>query len=99
MAADFGLLRGATTKEIASYHLPDESLLYLLHAMAAVEPNARRMIESPDWHMYFMDAADVERELLRLHQFHRLHYQVAGSLAQLELPCGSPADYARELCA
>ena len=33
-----------------------------------------------------MDADDVERELLRLHQFRRLHYEVAGSLAQLDLP-------------
>jgi hypothetical protein len=57
------------------------------------------MVESPDWHMYLMDSADVERELLRLHQFHKLHYQVAGSLAQLKLPCDSAADYARELAA
>jgi hypothetical protein len=46
-----------------------------------------------------MDASDVERELLRLHQFRKVHYEVAGSLAQLKLPHGSPADYARELCA
>jgi hypothetical protein len=26
-----------------------------------------------------MDAADVEREILRLHQFHKVHYQVAES--------------------
>jgi hypothetical protein len=49
--------------------------------------------------MYFMVPADVERELLRLHQFHKLHYEVAGSLAQLKLPCASLADYARELAA
>ena len=52
-----------------------------------------------DWRMYFMVPADVERELLRLHQFRKLHYEVAGSLAQLKLPCASVADYARELAA
>ena len=46
-----------------------------------------------------MDASDVERELLRLHQFRKVHYEVAGSLAQLKLPCGSSLDYVRELCA
>jgi len=47
--------------------------------------------------MYLMDAADVEREILRLHQFHKLHYEVAGSLVQLKLPYNSLVDYAREL--
>ncbi len=99
IAADFGLLTGTVAREFASYHLPEASFLYLLHAMVEVEPNARRLIEAADWHMYLMDATDVERELLRLHQFRKVHYEVAGSLAQLTLPCSSTADYARELVA
>lgn len=99
IAADFGLLTGGVAKEFASYHLPDESFLYLLHAVAAEEHNARRIIEAADWRMYLLDSADVEREILRLHQFHRLGYEVAGSLARLDLPADSPAAYARELVA
>ena len=99
IATDFGFLTGTLHKEFASYHLPEESFIYLLHAMADVEPNARRIVDAEDWHMYLMDTADVERELLRLHQFRKVHYEVAGSLAQLKLPHGSSADYARELCA
>jgi hypothetical protein len=98
MATDFGLLTGTSHKEFVSYHLPEESFIYLLHAMAEVEPNARRIVEAEDWHMYLMDTSDVERELLRLHQFRKVHYEVAGTLAQLKLPYGSPADYAKELC-
>ncbi len=97
IAADFGLLSGTQVKEFASYHLREESFLYLLHAMAESEPNARRIVESPDWHLFLMSASDVERELLRLHQYRRLHYEVAGSLAQLDLPCSSTVDYARGL--
>ncbi|MFY9974795.1 MAG: BrxA family protein [Chromatiaceae bacterium] len=97
IAADFGLLKGAQAKEFASYHLPEQSFLYLLHAMMDREANARRVIDSEDWHMYLMDAASVERELLRLHQFRKLHYEAAGSLAQIKLPAGSAADYARGL--
>ena len=99
MATDFGLLAGTLHKEFASYHLPEESFIYLLHAMADVEPNARRIVDAEDWHMFLMDTSHVERELLRLHQFRKVHYEVAGSLAQLKLPHRSSADYARELCA
>jgi hypothetical protein len=99
MAVDFSLVKGTQAREFGSYHLPEESLLYILYAISETEPNAQRLVELPDWHMYLMDSADVERELLRLHQFHKLHYEVAGSLAQLKLPCASVADYARGLAA
>jgi hypothetical protein len=39
--------------------------------------------------------ADVERELLRLHQYRKLDYQVAGSIVQLNLPSGS-CEYAED---
>lgn len=97
IAADFELLTGTAVKEFASYHMPDESFLYLLHAIAQSEPNARRIIDSPDWHLYLMDGGDVERELLHLHQFRQLEYETAGSLARLDLPAESPNAYAREL--
>lgn len=98
IASDFGLLRGTHHKEFASYHLPEESFIYLLHGMVDEEASARKIVNAEDWRMYLMDAADVERELLRLHQYRRLHYEVAGSLAQLELPFSSTVEYARELC-
>jgi hypothetical protein len=97
IAVDFGLLKGIRSREFASYHLPEESFLYLLHAVMERDANARRVIDDEDWRMYLMDSADVEREILRLHQFRKLHYEVAGSLAQLELPAASAADYARDL--
>jgi hypothetical protein len=99
MAVDFDLMTGKAIREFSSYHLPDESFLYLLYAIAEVEQNARQIIESPEWHMFLMDSSDVERELLRLHQYRKIHYEAAGSLAQLELPYGSLADYVRELAA
>jgi BrxA len=99
LACDFGLLKGSQAREFTSYHLPDESFLYLLHAMTEAEPNARKMIGAKDWRMFLMDPTDVEREILRLHQFRKLHYEVAGSLAQLELPHPTALDYARGLCA
>ena len=46
-----------------------------------------------------MGPADVEREILRLHQFRKLDYQAAGSLVQLSLPCKSSREYAERMVA
>lgn len=100
ISADFGLLVGGTVKEFTSYHLPDRSLLYLLHAVLEQERhNSRRAIDSLEWRMYLMTAPELEAELLRLHQFKKVDYQAAGSLAQLGLPCASSLEYATEMVA
>lgn len=98
-AADFGLLHGVVAKEFATYHLPERSFLYLLHALRDTGLAPRKLITSPDWRMYLMRLADVERELLRLHQFHRLRYEVAGSIVQLDLPNASALEYAEAMVA
>jgi len=99
MAAEFGLLRGTVVRTFASYHLPERIFLYLLHALRETEPSPRRLIESVEWRMYLMAPADVERELLRLHQFRTLHYEAAGSIVQLTLPCASACEYAERMAA
>ena len=45
----------------------------------------------------FLQPADVEQELLRLHQFRKLEYHVAGSLVQLSLPYASSSEYAERM--
>ena len=97
MAVDFELMKGTVVREFIPYHLPEDAFLYLLHAMTAVQPNAYAMVHSPEWRMFLMEAGDVERELFRLHQYRRVHYEVAGTLAQLTLPSASTAAFAREL--
>ena len=59
----------------------------------------RKVLASEDWRMFLMRPADVERELLRLHQFRKLDYQVAGSLVQLTLPCANACEYAERMVA
>ena len=99
IAVDFGLLRGKSVKSFQAYSLPERSFLYLLHVLREKNPNARKIIEAPDWRLYLMRPADVEHEILRLHQFHKLDYQVAGSLAQMKLPCDTSAQYAERMVA
>jgi hypothetical protein len=99
MAADFGLLRGTAVKTFSNYHLPEPSFLYLLHAMREETQSPGKIIAAPDWRMFLLRPADVERELLRLHQFRKLEYEVAGSLVQLTLPSKSSRDYAERMMA
>jgi hypothetical protein len=99
IAVDFGLLRGSNAKEFASYHLPERSFLYLLHAMHDEKLSPGNLLTAPEWRLFLMRPADVEYELLRLHQFRKLEYQVAGSLVQLALPCASSTEYAERMVA
>lgn len=99
IATDFGLLRGSVAREFGTYHLREDGFMYVLHAMMDELKNAARAIDCPDWRMFLMSRQDVEAELLRLHQFRKLQYEAAGSLVQLELPCGSAAEYAKRLVA
>ena len=97
MAVDFGLMTGTAVREFTSYHLPEKSFLYLLHAMFDVHGNGRDVVHSPDWRLFLMSTAEVEREIYRLHQFRQLRFEVAGSLMELSLPRDSAGAYAEEM--
>ena len=99
IAVDFGLLRGSVVKEFASFHLPERSFVYLLHALRDEKLSPSKVVGSSDWRMFLMRPGDVEHELLRLHQFRKLEYQVAGSLVELSLPCTSSREYAERMVA
>ena len=89
-----------STRSSRSYHLPERSLIYLLHAILEQERGSPgRMLASPEWRMYLMRPGDLETAVLRLHQFRALDYQVAGSLVQLTLPCDSSGAYAEKMVA
>lgn len=88
-STDLGLLLpGTTTRDIASPGMGDDALVFHAHMVAGFEGSAARVVESPYWRSALMRPVDVHAALLRLHQFRRLDYQVAGSLVQLSLPHG-----------
>lgn len=99
IAVDFGLLRGSIAKEFASYHLPERTFLYLLHVMRDDKLSPGKVVSAPEWRLFLMRPADVEHELLRLHQYRKLEYQVAGSIVQLSLPCATTREYAERMVA
>ncbi len=97
LACDFGLLRGTKDRVFASYHLPERSLMYLLHALRDARGSASAALAATDWRLFLLRREVLEQELLRLHQFQKLQYQVAGSLVELSLPCPSALEYAKRM--
>ena len=46
-----------------------------------------------------MSHDQVHAHLLRLHQYRKLDYHVAGSIVELTLPCASACEYAERMVA
>jgi len=92
-AADFGLIRGRSNREILPYHLPDKALLYVLYWLKGETANSERILSDERWRIYLLSRGELEQELYRLHQHQRLRFETAGTLAVLELPHESVDEY------
>ena len=46
-----------------------------------------------------MNQDQVHAHLLRLHQYRKVDYQVAGSIVELTLPCANAREYAERMVA
>lgn len=100
MAGDFGLLAGnGPRRTFSPLHLSDRCFLYYAHAIAEAEKSTSRVPTSELWRLALLQPSAVIDTLLRLHQFRKLHYEAAGSLVQLTLPCASSLEYAERMVA
>ena len=100
--AAFGMLQGAGMLLAITSIVGAAAIvvfLYLLHAMRDEKLSPSKLVASREWRLFLMRPSDVEHELLRLHQYRKLEYQVAGSLVQLSLPCASTCEYAERMVA
>jgi hypothetical protein len=97
IAADFGLLKGSKEREFASYHLPERSFIYLLHALLDQYKSPGKVINAVEWRMFLLCPSDVERELLRLHQSGKIKYDGSGNSVQFSLPCKNSEEYAERI--
>lgn len=95
MAVEFQLMRGRTVREFEPYRLPEQSFLYLLHALMERENNTRRVVDASDWRLFLMHSHEVEEELLRLHQYGKLRFERAGTFLELTLPCEHTEEFIR----
>lgn len=94
---DFGVLQGAVNKKIAPAYLPIESFAYIVFYLKQHQPSGAKLIELPDWKLFFLTREGVERFLFEAHQHGLLEYHVAGSVTRLTFPAKTLEEYANVL--
>lgn len=100
MARDCGLLEGeGSSKTFSSLDLSDELILYFCHIISSAENSASRVLTSQFWKLVLLNQDQVHAHLLRLHQYRKLNYHVAGSIVELTLPYASACEYADRMLA
>lgn len=91
---DFGLLRGGTHKYIAAVRLPLPAFACLAHWLRGHTGSGNLTLRSPEWGLFLLDLAAVERLFLEAHQQGLLGYQAAGSVVRLDFPAEPLPAYA-----
>jgi hypothetical protein len=94
---DFGVLQGAVNKKIAPAYLPIESFAYVVFYLKQHQPSGAKLIELPDWKLFFLRREGVERFLFEAHQRELLEYHAAGSVTRLTFPAETLEEYANVL--
>jgi hypothetical protein len=94
---DFGVLEGAVNKKIAPVYIPIESFAYIVFYLKQHQPSGAKLIELPDWNLFFLSRNAVERLLFEAHQHGLLEYHVAGSVTRLTFPAETLEEYANVL--
>jgi len=94
---DFGILQGAVNKRLAPIYLPVEAFAYLAFYLQQRQPSGERLLEDPEWQLFFLSRHAVERFFLEAHQQHLLEYRAAGSIIRITFPATSIEEYAYAL--
>jgi NAD-specific glutamate dehydrogenase len=98
-AAVFGLMTEERVKTFTRTQLPDSSFLYVVYVLMQRYASSSRVVADLSWRLFMMSPGDVEAELLRLHQLHRVQFQRAGTVMELQLPCTTADEFARRMLA
>lgn len=94
---DFGVLQGAANKRLAPIYLPVEAFAYLAFYLQQQQPSGERLLDDPEWQLFFLSRHTVERFFLEAHQHHLLEYHAAGSIIRITFPAKSIEEYAHAL--
>lgn len=94
---DFGVLEGAVRKRIAHPYLPPEAFAYIALYLQNGGPSGRRLIDSPEWRLFFMGPDAVERLFIETQQRGLLHFQAAGAVVRIDFPTLSLEEFAHAL--
>ena len=91
---DFGVLKGAVHKRLTSVYLPLEAFAYIAFHLHQKQASGERLINDPEWGLFFLSTEDVERLFLVAHQRGLLEYHAAGPIIRIEFPANSIEEYA-----
>jgi hypothetical protein len=94
---DFGVLQGAVKKRIAPGYLPVEAFAFLMFFLKQRQPSGAKLVELPDWRLFFLPREGVERFLFEAHQQGLLEYHAAGTVTRLTFPATTLEEYAHVL--
>ena len=94
---DFGVLQGAVNKRIAPAYLPVAAFAYVAFYLKQHQPSGAKLVEHPDWKLFFLTREGVERFLFEAHQHGLLEYHAAGSVTRLTFPARTLEEYAHVL--
>ena len=94
---DFGVLQGAVNKRIAPAYLPVTAFAYIAFYLKKHQPSGAKLLECPDWKLFFMNRELVERFFFEGNQHHLLEYHAAGTVTRLTFPADTLEEYANVL--
>jgi Putative inner membrane protein (DUF1819) len=94
---DFGVLQGAVNKKIVPPFLPSEAFAYIAFYLKQRQPSGARLLDLPDWKLFFLTREGVEHSLFEAHQRQLLEYHVAGSVTRLTFPAATLEGFANVL--
>jgi hypothetical protein len=94
---DFGVLGGAVNKRIAPTYMPVTAFAYIAFYLKQHQPSGARLLEYPDWKLFFLNRGGVERFLFEGTQHGLLDYHAAGTVTRLTFPADTLEGYANVL--
>jgi len=94
---DFGVLAGAVNKRIAPALLPVHAFAYIMYFLKQHQPSGVKLIDLPDWKLFFLSPEGVERFLFEAHQTNLLEYHAAGTVTRLTFPAHTLEEYVNVL--
>jgi hypothetical protein len=94
---DFGVLQGAVHKRLAPAYVPVWAFAYVLFYLKQHQPSGAKLVEHPDWRLFFLPPGGVERSIFEAHQRGLLEYHAAGSVIRLSFPVTTLEEYAHVL--
>jgi hypothetical protein len=94
---DFGVLQGAIKKRIAPAYMPVTAFAYIAFYLKQHQPSGAKLLEHPDWRLFFLNRELVERFLYEANQHHLLEYHAAGTVTRLTFPADTLEVYANVL--